>query len=260
MADRHLLLLLQYDGTAYSGWQYQLDVPTVQAALEAAILKLTGETIRAMASSRLDAGVHARGLPVAFWTDSTIPIHGFERGLNAYLPRDVAVLEVVELSTEFSVRRAAQGKIYRYYIWNGPTRAPLLDGRSWFVRTPLDAPAMARAGAALVGEHDFSAYRASNCQAKHPIRRLERVTVTTAEADDRRVTITVAGNAFLQHMIRIIAGTLVEVGRGREAESFAADALESRDRTRAGPTAPALGLLLDRVLYDPDPFTRSGPR
>jgi len=173
--------------------------------------------------------------------------------MNTYLPADVSVSSAAEVPDDFHIRRNAHGKRYVYRIWNRPVRSALRAGRSWHVPNALDLAQMQKAAAALVGEHDFSAFRASACQAAHPIRRIDRITVEGAPGAE--VTITVVGNAFLQHMVRILTGTLVEVGRGHRPPSFAASALASRDRSQAGPTAPGHGLELNQVLYDPDPFT-----
>ncbi len=165
----------------------------------------------------------------------------------------MSVVACAEVDASFHVRRNASGKIYRYSIWNGPGRAALLDRRCWHVRFDLDLEKMQRAADQLVGEHDYTSFRASGCQAPTPGR---RVTDIAVEGDKGGVvTITFEGNAFLQHMVRIMVGTIVEVGRGAEPEDFPTTALKALDRAAAGPTAPAKGLTLELVRYDPSPFT-----
>lgn len=245
------MLLLQYDGTDFHGYQTQLGVRTVQQAVQEALETMTSAPVSLRASSRTDAGVHARGLPAMFQTRATIPVHGFVRGVNGLLADDVSVVAGAEVDEDFDVRRSASGKTYRYTIWNQRERSALMHRTAWHVRRELDPEAMQRAAAPLVGTHDFAAFRATGCQSKTTIRELTRVAV---EPQGPRIEITVEGNAFLQHMVRIIVGTLCEVGRGFYDESFPARALRSGRREQAGPTAPAKGLLLDRVRYDPSPF------
>jgi tRNA pseudouridine38-40 synthase len=258
---RQILLLLQYDGTAYHGWQSQRGVATVQDTLETAITRLTGERYRAKASSRLDSGVHARGLPVVVRTDTTIPLIAFERGLTSSLPHDIAVVEAVEAPPDFDVRRNSGGKIYRYSVWNGRYRAPLLGRFSWRVAAPLSMEAMREAAAPLVGRNDFAAFRSASCQSRTTIRTLDRVSIDCGKsASDRHLlTFTISGDAFLQHMIRILVGTLVDVGKGSLPTSVTETALGTGIRKDAGQTAPSRGLVLDLVRYDPSPFQRRPP-
>ncbi len=253
MSERRIALLVQYDGTDFHGWQRQLGVRTVQQTLEEAVAVMDGgQRVPLRGSSRTDAGVHSRGLPASFRTTSTIPPIGYERGLNAALPSDVAIVACAEVVPEFDVRHSGKGKVYTYRIWNGPTRSPLLARTAWYVRKPVDLDAMRRASQPLIGVLDFESFRATGCQAKNATRNLTAIRIegrTRAE-----IVITVEGNAFLQHMVRIIAGTLVDVGRGNREESFVAEALAARRREAAGQTAPSHGLTLERVLYDPSPF------
>ena len=252
--SRRILLLVQYDGTDFNGWQVQSEQRTVQAVLEGAISGMTQTPVRCRASSRTDAGVHARGLPVMFETETHIPLRGFERGLNGLLPWDLSIVAAAEVGPEFDVRRSSLGKTYSYQIWNGPSRSALLTRAAWHVPMPLDVAAMAEAAVPLLGEHDFSSYRAASCQARTATRRLTRLTV---EGEPRGLLrVTVEGNAFLQHMVRILVGTLVEVGRGFQSMAWPGEALAARSREAAGPTAPGRGLCLERVRYDPDPFER----
>ena len=260
-AGRQILLLLQYDGSAYHGWQSQHGVATVQDTLEAALAKLTGERYRAKASSRLDSGVHARGLPVVVRTDTTIPLIAFERGLTSNLPHDIAVVEAIEAPAGFDVRRDSGGKVYRYSVWNGRFRAPLLGRYAWRVAAPLNLEAMRRAAAPLVGRRDFGAFRAASCQSKTTVRTLDRVSIDcgTTPSDKDLLTFTISGDAFLQHMVRILVGTLVDVGKSTLPESVTRTALSTGIRKNAGQTAPSRGLVLDLVRYEPSPFQRTPP-
>jgi tRNA pseudouridine38-40 synthase len=247
---RNLRLLVEYDGTDFRGWQRQLtaggEQRTVQGCLEAAVAAMTGETVFVRGAGRTDAGVHARGQVANFRTAARIPTGGFLRGLNANLPPDVAVLEVHEVPAAFDARWAARGKLYRYAIWNHLVRSPLHRRWTWHCRAPLDLAAMRAAAARLVGEHDFRAFRASDCERKTTVRLLRRVDLA---AQGAVVTIDVEGTAFLKNMVRIIAGTLVAVARGRLGPDDVSRLLEAGDRTQAGMTAPAQGLTLVRVDY-----------
>jgi tRNA pseudouridine38-40 synthase len=243
---RTLRLTLEYDGTEFCGWQLQDGVRTVQGVLEEAIRRMSGETVRVRGAGRTDSGVHARGQVAAFSTATAIPAVGFLRGLNALLPRDVALLGCEETPPGFDPRRHARGKVYRYSFWNHEVRSPLHERYTWHVRAPLDAGAMARAGAALLGEHDFSAFRAADCERINPVRVIRRLEV---RRDGPLVTLDVEATAFLKNMVRIIAGTLCAAGRGAIAAGDVARILAERDRTRAGVTAPAAGLCLLEVLY-----------
>lgn len=254
-ASRRVLLLVQYDGTDFKGWQRQLGQRTVQETLEAAITRFTkGETFSVRGSSRTDAGVHAVGLPVTVPTELGIPLVGWHRGLNTLLPSDVTIMYATEASPDFDVRYSGQGKTYQYRIWNGHGPSALRARQSWWVKQPLDVALMAADAKALIGVHDFSAYRSSGCQSKSPVRHVTDVRVEGSARGE--ITVTVEGNAFLQHMVRIIVGTLVDIGRGYREPGFAAQALASRDRRKGGPTAPGQGLCLMRVHYDPDPYSR----
>lgn len=248
MAARNLKLLVEYDGTDFEGWQRQAPpARTVQAALEDALLEMTRAPTLVRGAGRTDAGVHARGQVASFVTEAAIPVVGFRRGLNALLDPDVAVLDVAEVDPAFDPRRSARGKHYAYRVLTRESRSPLLRRTSWHVGARLDLAAMAAAGRHLLGEHDFSAFRSADCDRTNPVRVIRRLDVS--ESGDL-VTIDVEATAFLKNMVRVIAGTLVEVGRGRRTPDQVADALARRDRSRAGRTAPAHGLTLERVFYE----------
>lgn len=244
---RNLKLTLEYDGTGLSGWQRQENGPTVQAHLEEALASLVGRATRVTGASRTDAGVHALGQVASFHTDSEIPTLGIRRGLNSKLPPAIAVVDAVEVPAEFDARRSSRGKHYRYRVLARPDRSPIRRLTCWHQPRPLDLAAMREAAPALVGEHDFSAFRASGCTALTAIRRVTEIEISQPEPG--LVIFDVRGNAFLRNMVRIMAGTLVEVGVGRLQASQLPEILASRDRTRAGQTAPACGLTLVEVFY-----------
>jgi tRNA pseudouridine38-40 synthase len=246
-------LVVEYDGTALCGWQRQDNGPTVQGHLETALAALLTHEVAVAGASRTDAGVHARGQVASFRTERAIPLHGIRRGLNSLLPPAIAIAEASEAPDDFHPRFSATGKHYRYLVLTRDDRMPRWRDRAWHRPGGLDLAAMRRAATALVGEHDFAAFRAAGCTARHTVRRIEDIAIAELAADssDRGlVAMDVRGNAFLRNMVRILAGTLVEVGAGRRSAEQVAEILASRDRTRAGSTAPARGLELISVRYD----------
>jgi len=240
-------LTLEYDGAGYVGWQVQGKGRSIQGEVEAALEVLLGTSTRVEAAGRTDAGVHALGQVACFDIERALPLRAYVAGLNGLLPRDIAVAGADEVPEGFDPRRHAQGKEYRYLISNRRRRSPLRRGTHWELFPPLAVDAMREAARHLVGRHDFSAFRASDCQARNPVRELRSVAVE-GEAGDA-LSISVEGTAFLKHMVRNLVGTLVEVGRGRQRPEWAGEVLSSRDRSRAGPTAPAHGLTLVKVIY-----------
>lgn len=245
---RHVRLVVEYDGTSLSGWQRQANAPTVQAHLEAALARLLQHDVIVTGASRTDAGVHARGQVASFRTARAIPLHGIRRGLNSLLPETISIVDATEVGDEFHPRFSATGKHYRYTIFARADRSPRWRHRAWHHPEPLDLAAM-RAGAVhLLGEHDFGAFRASGCTARTSTRRIDQIEVTAAPDD--LVLLDVRGNAFLRMMVRILVGTLTEVGTGRRPTGQVAEILASKDRTRAGITAPPEGLELLEVRYD----------
>ena len=243
-------LTLQYDGTDFVGWQRQPNGRSVQEVLETALAEFLGAKVTAVAAGRTDAGVHALGQVVAFDPPRALPTKAYVRGLSGVLPGDVAVMAADEVPADFDPRRWATGKRYRYLISRRPGRAPLLRRTHWEVFSALDVEAMQSASTALLGTHDFTSFRAADCEAPHPRRTLRELDVQTF-GDILRIE--VEGTAFLKHMVRNIVGSLVEVGRGRRAPAWIAEVLAARDRTRAGPTAPAHGLTLVEVTYGTGP-------
>ena len=245
---RHIRLVVEYDGSQLHGWQRQHSAPTVQQHLEEALGKLLTHDVQVTGASRTDAGVHARGQVASFRTEREIAVHGVRRGLNSLLPDTIAVRDAAEVPEDFHPRFSATGKHYRYTLLTRNERSPRYRDRAWHHPEPLNVAAMQEAAAALIGEHDFSAFRASGCTAKTTMRRVDVITLTRAAP--HLLDIDIRGNAFLRQMVRIIVGTLTEVGTGKRKPAEVAEILASRDRTRAGITAPAHGLELIEVRYD----------
>jgi tRNA pseudouridine38-40 synthase len=243
---RNLRLLIEYDGTDFSGWQRQDGQRTVQGCLEDAVRAMTGESVFVRGAGRTDAGVHARGQVANFHTAARIPVHGFLRGLNSNLPPDIAVIELSDVAPTFNARYHARGKLYRYAVWNHIVRSPLHGRTSWHCRAALDRHAMRDAASVFIGEHDFRAFRAADCERQTTVRLLRRLDVHAAGA---LITFDVEGTAFLKNMVRILVGTLVEVGRGKLTREELVRIQASGDRTAAGMTAPAAGLTLIHVTY-----------
>ncbi len=240
-------LVVEYDGTHLCGWQRQDNGPSVQQHLEEALAQLLQHAAPVTGASRTDAGVHARGQVATFRTERAIPLHGIRRGLNSLLPPAIAVREAAEVPDDFHPRFSATGKHYRYAILARPDRSPL-EPRAWHHPAPLDLEAMREGARALIGEHDFSAFRAAGCTARTTVRRVDAIGIVPIAPDI--VHIDVRGNAFLRQMVRIIVGTLSEIGTGRLQIAQMSEILASGDRTRAGLTAPAHGLELVEVRYD----------
>jgi tRNA pseudouridine38-40 synthase len=247
-------LLLEYDGSAYVGWQRQDNGASVQSVLEDAAARLSaGAPVECVAAGRTDAGVHAEAQVVALELFRTLPPARLRDALNFHLkPHPVVVLRVAIAPPEWHPRFSAIGRSYRYRILNRRPRAALLAGRVWHVDSPLDAAAMQAAAQSLLGRHDFSAFRAAACQAKSPVRTLDRLDVVrTGEL----VEIIAEARSFLHHQVRNMVGTLKLVGDGRWGVGRVAEVLAGRDRRAAGPTAPAEGLCLTGVRYAVDPFS-----
>lgn len=247
---RRVLLTLSYDGTAYAGWQWQQNAVAVQQRVEEALHALTGEHARVTGASRTDAGVHALGQRAHFDTGSRIPAERFPYALNTHLPPDIRVLRGAEVDPRFHARFDAKGKTYVYRIHNAPHHSALYRNLTAHVPVPLDAQAMRRALPQLLGTHDFAAFQASGGTAKTTVRTLTQATLQQAGDE---LTLTLSGNAFLYNMVRVIAGTLVEIGKGKLPEGCLSRALQTGDRLRLGPTAPPCGLTLARVWYASPP-------
>jgi tRNA pseudouridine38-40 synthase len=245
---RNIRLLLEYDGTRYHGWQRQADALTIQQVLEESLERLTGEKVALIGSGRTDAGVHARGQVANFRTASAIPLQAFHKGLNSLLPRDIAVLSAAEAKPSFHARKSARAKTYEYRILNRPTRSPLAHHYAWWIDPPLDLAAMAGAAAALPGEHDFTAFRASGSDNLNPVRRV--LAATWRDSPGGWLSFTITATGFLRGMVRSLVGTMAAVGRGKAPPAILAELLENRARHLAGPTAPPQGLYLVEVVYE----------
>ena len=239
---------IEYDGSAYSGWQAQGHARSVQAEIEAALSRVADHPVEVTAAGRTDAGVHALEQVAHFDTQASRPLQAWVLGGNAWTPDDITLLWSHPVTDEFHARFGALSRSYVYRILNRPMRPALDRLRVCWRRRPLDAGPMHAAAQVLVGEHDFSAFRAAECQSRTPVRRLSRIAVAR---EGEFVTIEVTANAFLHHMVRNIAGTLLAVGAGEQPVEWVAEVLAGRDRTRAGVTAPPAGLYFAGVEYPP---------
>jgi len=254
---RYIKLLIEYDGTNYHGWQSQKSGGTLQDIIREKILSVTGEEVKLTGASRTDAGVHAFGQVAVFGTDSILAPDVIIRALNAKLPADIRIMNAAETGGDFHPRYDAIKKSYFYIISEDRRHSAFLHRYIWYVHSPLDIELMTKAASFLVGEHDFSSFRGAGCGAKHPVRtvhsadisRMDEISFMTANLKGNFVKFRIEANAFLRHMVRNIAGTLVEVGKGKMSIETFDSVLKSRDRTIAGPTAPAQGLFLEKILY-----------
>ncbi|MRR06914.1 MAG: tRNA pseudouridine(38-40) synthase TruA [Deltaproteobacteria bacterium] len=243
---RAIKLIIEYEGTQYAGWQIQPNGLAVQEVLEGALSGLLKEKVRLVSSGRTDAGVHAKGMVASFLTERNLPVKAFCEGLNSLLPPDIAIREAVEVPPEFNPRRDAVAKHYRYTIYNSSRRSPLNRQYVWRFSGTLDCAAMQQAAALFVGEKDFAAFRASNCAAKTTVRRIYSLDISRC---DDMIVFDVRGSGFLKNMVRIIVGTLVEVGRGSMDLDDIVNLFQEKDRRKAGITAPPQGLCLLEVFY-----------
>ncbi len=243
---RRFKLILEYEGTTYHGWQVQPGLPTIQGILQAALARIAGAPVQVTGAGRTDAGVHALGQVASFSADLWLDSSSLRRALNATLPHDIVVCQAEEAPADFDARRSARSKTYRYTLLRRDYPSAWLGRHTLYVPTLLNADAMAEAAKAVIGTHDFSAFRAGTCTARTPVR-----TVLDAawRTEDDFWHFEITANAFLQHMVRILVGTLLEVGRGKRQPSEIAAILASRDRRCAGKTSPPHGLCLVKVQY-----------
>ncbi len=244
---QRILLTLRYDGTAYHGWQVQPNGVTVQQTLQDAIEAVTGVRSGVIGCSRTDAGVHADMFCCTFDTDSSLRGNKLCSALNFHLPHDMAVYDACEVEEDFHPRYSAAGKRYVYRIWNGAQRHPAYGRYALHRNAPLDTDLMNRAAADFVGKHDFAAFCGAGSDVQGTTERTIRACGVERQGD--LVLFTVEGDGFLYNMVRIMVGTLLEIAAGRMAEDAIPAILDSGDRGMAGPTAPALGLCLERVFY-----------
>ena len=246
-----IVLIVEYDGTSYHGFQLQANVPTIQGEMEKALWRLTEERIRVTAASRTDAGVHAKGQVVSFRTKSSLPLQTFVRGLNYYLPQDIAVKAAYRVDDSFNVRRSALSREYNYYVLNSPTRSPTRRGFSYLVAGHLDIEAMAEACQALVGEHDFASFASCiGIEIKNTLRTVYRAEI---EKNGELVIFNMVANSFLPHQVRNTMGALIRVGLGKMTVDEFRGIIEAKKPGLAGPLVPAYGLCLMRINY-PHPF------
>lgn len=244
---QRIALGVEYDGSRFNGWQMQAHgIRTVQAVLEPALSQIADHAVRVVCAGRTDTGVHATGQVVHFDLNTERELKAWVLGVNALLPADVCVHWAREVDAEFSARFSAIQRSYRYVILNRPARAALLAKRVSWVYDRLDHDAMQQAALALLGEHDFSAFRSAACQAPHARRSMHAIELSR-EVD--YIYIDIRANAFLHHMVRNIVGSLLMVGRGEQPVGWLAELLANKDRARAGPTAAADGLYLVKVEY-----------
>jgi len=254
---RHIKLSLQYDGTNYSGWQVQKNAATIQGHLESIILTITGEHSRVTGAGRTDSGVHALEQVAVFTTHSSLTADVFRRAINAHLLPDIRVINAVECPSGFHPRYDAKNKTYSYLISGIGAYSVFLSRYSWNVRCQLDTNAMKEAAQYLLGRHDFSSFRASGCSAKTPVREITGIAISEMNTiefigfrlDIPVIKISITATAFLRHMARNIAGTLVDAGRAKFPPSRIKEILDARDRRLAGKTAPACGLFMEKIDY-----------
>ena len=242
-----IALGVEYDGSAFRGWQTQPAGETVQDALEAAMAQIAGERVNVVCAGRTDAGVHATGQVVHFDTQLSRPLSAWVRGVNTFLPPTVAVRWAKPVADDFHARFSAFGRRYRYILINRPQRSGVWHGRAGWYHHPLALESMQKAAAMLLGEHDFSAFRAADCQAKSPIK-----TIRQAEVKQRGdiIVFEFEAGAFLHHMVRNLVGSLVYVGQGKHPPEWMAELLAAKDRRLAAPTFAAAGLYLVGVNYE----------
>lgn len=242
-----IALGLEYDGQHFCGWQTQPNGCAVQDVLETALQQIAGEAIKVASAGRTDTGVHALAQVVHFDTNAQRPDSAWVRGVNALLPPNVAVRWAREVAPTFHARFSAQARRYRYLLLNRPTRPALAHGRAGWFHAPLDLERMQHAASQLIGEHDFSAFRAAECQAKTPVRTLTELAI---QRQGDYIIFDLRANAFLHHMVRNIVGALVYVGKGKHAPAWLAELLQARDRKLAAPTFAPDGLYLSGVEYE----------
>ncbi len=245
-----LAMVVSYDGSPYQGWQIQDHGPTVQGTLEAALHTALRQRTRVFGSGRTDTGVHAFNQVAHFHAPSGTDLRKLRASLNGLCGPSISVKAVRPVPAEFHARHSAIGKIYRYHLFNRQFQPVFGRERCWWVRSPLAIDHMREAARFFLGSHDFSAFRAKECAAASPVRTIHRLTVETTRDEEPFLIMEIEASGFLQHMARIITGTLVAVGMGKMEANSIPGILESRNREKASATAPGKGLHLVRVLYD----------
>jgi len=254
MSSKRIVLGVQYDGQPWLGWQSQPHGQTVQDMLESALQSIAAHPVKVSCAGRTDAGVHALEQVVHFDTEADRPINSWVRGVNAHLPKSIVVRWSKELDEniaseqEFHSRFSARSRTYHYVLYNHPVRSPILDGRTGWIFRPLDENKMREAAAYLLGEHDFSSFRATYCQAKSPVKLMHDISI---RRNGNLLVLTFRASAFLHHMVRNILGSLIVVGTGNQPPQWIQEVLQSCDRSIAAPTFMPDGLYLAKVEYDP---------
>ena len=243
---RNIKLVIQYDGTSYHGWQIQPGVPTIQGVLLEALRKITGEKAKVYAAARTDSGVHARCQVVSFETASSLLPKRMQCALNSLLPEDIVVVKASRVSDGFHARYCARSRLYRYTMLNRKFRSPFSSGYCYFFPYAVDIDAMKDAAEFLVGEHDFSSFEARFGRREKSIRTIEKINIFSRAGF---ICTDIQANGFLTHMVRIVMGTLLDVGRGKTRPADIERILEAKDRQKAGATLPAKGLCLMKVTY-----------
>ena len=242
---KNIKITIQYNGANYCGWQKQPDSLGIQGTIEKAIYDITKESVKIIGSGRTDSGVHALGQVANFNIESSIPTEKIPNALNDKLPKDISIIGCEQVDDEFHSRYSAKGKRYRYLIYNSPYRSPIYKDTSYHVKYDLDFEKMCKEAKSLVGEHDFKGFMSSGSSVKDTVRTIYDVKLTKEED---LIVVEVEGNGFLYNMVRIIVGTLVDIGRGRINDSLV-DIIDSKSRSKTGHTAPAHGLFLKKVYY-----------
>jgi tRNA pseudouridine38-40 synthase len=243
---RNIKITVAYDGTRYNGWQVQKNGRTVQDEIEGVIRKISGHRHVIYGAGRTDAGVHAMGQVAHFKTALSMPVKRIPNAINAFLPADIAVIKAEEVPLQFHSQYDATEKHYRYYIFNSKNRHPFRENYAWRVGYTIDLELMRAEAEYLIGKHDFKSFQARDRKERNSVRAINSIRIRKARKD---IVIDIRGDGFLYNMVRNIAGTLVEIGRGYFPEGSMSDILNCKDRTKAGPTAPAKGLFLMEVKY-----------
>ncbi|NOX36842.1 MAG: tRNA pseudouridine(38-40) synthase TruA [Calditrichaeota bacterium] len=243
--ERNIRIEVEYEGTRYHGWQIQENADTIQGRLTEAVRRLTGESVTIIGAGRTDAGVHARGQVANFFMQKDLPLHNIEAGLNAYLPRDIVVKSATEVPAEFNARFSARKRVYHYYI--SPRRTALYRNFCWQFFQPFDPQVLQRLAETIRGEHDFGAFSRMEVQSDHK----RCIVYESRWFQDRGMWVyRIVANRFLHGMVRTLVGTMMDVARGKLTEEQFLEIFHSRDRTAAGPAAPAKGLILEAVEYE----------